>query len=525
MAEEKTEIALSVSGEAVVGRALDNTADKLEGVETATKQVTQANVAASKSTAQVAAGFERFQSTIGVVGQGLGRLSPTLGAMTAQFGATTGAAAGASSAFGALGGIAAGAAGGAAILATAARSLDEQFRKVSQSGRSLSDELAAGFAASSKASGAMRSFDALVSDVFGTDGFTGLVNEAGQAIRAFGGLAGSVFADVTLAASTMLRSLAMAKDYLSDGNFDAAAMALYSGVSGVADVAAGAGDRAGRGAAVGMVGGIAVGAAGGQRGSASAKPPAGGGGARRARIERDSLAGMFRDVRQGQAELAGEQLGTVDVGEETFLAAAQAKTDAIGMQTKATADLTAQQELATQAQNDFLQSMNASTESAGRYAGIVGGSMIGAIQAAIKGEMSLGKAVKQVVGQRLEALAIEESILAIAATAKAIGASVWNPGAAAGFWAEAASHAKAAVAAGAGAAILGSGGGGGGGGGGAASAPSAAPTRETQTTAPADQTRNITVYFGSPVVTATTVAELGREIKSAILTADARYGA
>jgi hypothetical protein len=523
MAEEKTEIALSVSGEAVVGRALDNTANKLEGVETATKHVTQANVAASKSTAQVAAGFERFQSTIGVVGQGLGRLSPTLGAMTAQFGATTGAAAGASSAFGALGGIAAGAAGGAAILATAARSLDEQFRKVSQSGRSLSDELAAGFGASSKASGAMRSFDALVSDVFGTDGFTGLVNEAGQAVRAFGGLAGSVFADVTLAASTMLRSLAMAKDYLSDGNFDAAAMALYAGVSGVADVAAGAGDRAGRGAAVGMVGGIAVGSAGGQRGSASAKPPAGGG-ARRAPIERDSLAGMFRDVRQGQSELAGEQLGTVDVGEETFLAAAQAKADAIGMQTKATADLTAQQELATQAQNEFLQSMDASIESAGRYAGIVGGAMIGAIQAAIKGEMSLGKAVKQVVGQRLEALAIEESILAIAATAKAIGASVWNPAAAAGFWAEAASHAKAAVAAGAGAAILG-GGGGGGGGGSSSAAPAAAPTRDTSSAAPADQSRNITVYFGSPVVTATTVAELGREIKSAILTADARYGA
>ncbi len=137
--------------------------------------------------------------------------------------------------------------------------------------------------------------------------------------------------------------------------------------------------------------------------------------------------------------------------------------------------------------------------------------------------MSLGKAVKQVVGQRLEALAIEESILAIAATAKAIGASVWNPGAAAGFWAEAASHAKAAVAAGAGAAILGSGGGGGGGGSSSA-APAAAPTRDTSSAAPADQSRNITVYFGSPVVTATTVAELGREIKSAILTADARYG-
>lgn len=523
MAEERVEVALAVSGEAVVGRALDNTASKLEGVEQATKQVSQANVAATKTTAQVAAGFERFQSTIGVVGQGLGRLSPALGAMTAQFGATTGAVAGASSAFGALGGVAAGAAGGAAILLTAARSLDEQFRKVSASGRSLSDEFAAGFGASSRASGAMRSFDALVSDVFGTDGFSGLVNEAGQALRAFGGLAGSVFADVTLGASTMLRALAMAKDYLSEGNFDAAAMALYAGVSGVSDIAAGAGDRAGRGAAIGMAGGIAVGAAGGEARGGGAKEPARGGARRQP--ERESLSGMFRDIQQGQGQLEGEQLGTIDVAEEEFLEAAQRKADAVGMQTKATDELTAAQERASAQQLLFLDGINASIESAGRYTEIVGGAMVGAIAAAIKGEMSLGKAVKQVVGQRLEALAIEESILAIAATAKAIGASIWNPAVAADYWAEAATHAKAAVAAGAGAALLGAaGGGGGGGGGGSSAAPSAAPTRDTSSAAPTDQTRNITVYFGSPVVTATTVAELGREIKSAILTADARYG-
>jgi hypothetical protein len=67
-------------------------------------------------------------------------------------------------------------------------------------------------------------------------------------------------------------------------------------------------------------------------------------------------------------------------------------------------------------------------------------------------------------------------------------------------------------------------GGGGGGGGGGVSAAAASPTRDTSQSASGGGDKNITIYFGSPVVTATTVAELGREIKSAILVADARYG-
>lgn len=500
MAEEKVEVALAVSGEAVVGRALDNTASKLEGVTKATKQVAEASQATARATASVTAateaassatvrataGFAKFGPTLGIVAQGMSTMGGATGQVTQVLGAASGAVAGLTTAFGPLG-LALGAIGAAFTvyqrIVAAAR---EETEQLAQSQRDALE------------------FSRQYADAMSTEGRIRRAQQQNQLNADRNRLLGSE-EGLLVRIQDLTEQIASARASDDRAWFAGALERRRDQLRAeLAELRAerDAQTRPARGG--------------------GAKEPARGGARRQP--ERESLSGMFRDIQQGQGQLEGEQLGTIDVAEEEFLEAAQRKADAVGMQTKATDELTAAQERANAQQLLFLDGINASIESAGRYAGIVGGAVIGAISAAIKGEMSLGKAIKQVVGERLEALAIEESILAIAATAKAIGASVWNPAAAAGFWAEAASHAKAAVAAGAGAAILG-GGGGGGGGGSSSAAPAAAPTRDTSSAAPADQSRNITVYFGSPVVTATTVAELGREIKSAILTADARYGA
>ena len=90
---------------------------------------------------------------------------------------------------------------------------------------------------------------------------------------------------------------------------------------------------------------------------------------------------------------------------------------------------------------------------------LLGAPLADAISAAISGQEGFAKAFRRAAGARLQAVGIEQSVMAGVHTAAAIGLLIWNPGAAGTEFAAAGSAAAAAAAAFAGSALLGGGGG------------------------------------------------------------------
>jgi hypothetical protein len=125
-----------------------------------------------------------------------------------------------------------------------------------------------------------------------------------------------------------------------------------------------------------------------------------------------------------------------------------------------------------------------------------------AVDAAITGSESIGKAWMKASAMALRALSIENTGRAATAGALAIGALFFNPAAAAGFAKQAAAHAAAAAITGAGAALLGAasgafGGGGGGGGPGAAPGGGFASHRGGSGDGPTNITVNLHGFVGT----------------------------
>ena len=143
-----------------------------------------------------------------------------------------------------------------------------------------------------------------------------------------------------------------------------------------------------------------------------------------------------------------------------------------------------------------------------------------AVDAAISGSESIGRAFLKASAAALKALAIESTVRAIYNTAMGLGALIFNPAAALGYFAAAGKFGLAAAAAGGGAALLGAGGGGGGGGeSGGGGGYAAAPSGASYTTAGGGRGGNgeqtIIVNIGGSI-TASTHAELGKSVASAV---------
>jgi hypothetical protein len=122
---------------------------------------------------------------------------------------------------------------------------------------------------------------------------------------------------------------------------------------------------------------------------------------------------------------------------------------------------------------DFAKDLQDTNTAIGASFSVVSAGITAAVDAAISGSESIGRAVMKASAMALKAIAIEQTVRALAAGALAIGSiATGNPAGAAAFGKQAAMHAAAAAAAGIGSAALGSAAGGGGG---VASGPSAAP--------------------------------------------------
>lgn len=148
----------------------------------------------------------------------------------------------------------------------------------------------------------------------------------------------------------------------------------------------------------------------------------------------------------------------------------------------------------------------------GSFAAMTSG-LSAAVDAAVTGSMAIGKAFKQAAAAALKSLAIESAVRAAYNTAMGLGALVFRPDAAAGYFAAAAQFSATAVLAGAGGALLG-GGGGGGGGGAAASGPRAVPYVGGGGGGGGGGPQTIVVNIGGGVVASPT--ELGRVIDEAV---------
>jgi hypothetical protein len=494
VAVEKTEIQLSVSGEATTASAMDNVTRKLDGVTKATKQVAEASQATARATASVTAateaassatvrataGFARFGPTLGIVAQGMSTMGGATGQVTQVLGAASGAVAGLTTAFGPLG-LALGAIGAAFTvyqrIVAAAREETEQLAKTQRDALEFSRQYA---------------------DAMSTEGRIRRAQQQNQLNADRNRLLGSE-EGLLVRIQDLTEQIASARASDDRAWFAGALERRRDQLR--AELAELRAER-----------------------DAQTRPARGGGGGGGSAVDLRGVLGAAErlsaepGMNEGFGAPSGESM--INSQTEAFAAASERLNEINAAGNK-------ELEYRNQLMAEQAELTRQSIEEVGAYASILTGPVVDGLAAAVRGEMSLAQAMKRVVSQRLQAIAIEEAVLAIVATAKALGASVLNPASAAAFWAEAATHAKAAAAAGVGAAVsgaIGMAGGGGGGGGGGVSAAAASPTRDTSQSASGGGDKNITIYFGSPVVTATTVAELGREIKSAILVADARYG-
>lgn len=512
MAVEQTEIALSVSGEEATARAMENVAKKMEGVARASKNVADASKATTKATAEVAAateqltpattrataGFAKFGPAIGIVAQGLGSMNGAAGQSVQVLGAAAGAVAGLTSAFGPLG-LAIGVASAAFTI----------YQKIVGDAAERTKELAQRQEQAREAATRLALANSL-------EGRTRALLDANEAQRTRNEL-------LSTEEGLQVRILDVTQQINS----------LGGGFSG---------SFTGRDA--GRIGELESQRSELQRQLAEAirkrerEERGGGGGRRPERADESSLAPVVRDdwynnTAPTVGELADAERAAFDRNAEGKLAAQNQQRDVQLAAEAAEAQrrynqinaegLRIAQDRSKEREREIEQ-LSQVTDMWGNLAGVMAGSVAGALEAVAKGEMSLGQAFRKVIAERLKGTAIEESVLALVSLAKAASLSVWNPAGAAQELTAAALHGQAAAMAGAGAGIayaIGSGGGGGGGGKSSA-APSSQPTRDTSAQASGDGGRVINITFGSPVVTASTIAELGRELKTAIVTAEAR---
>lgn len=164
----------------------------------------------------------------------------------------------------------------------------------------------------------------------------------------------------------------------------------------------------------------------------------------------------------------------------------------------------------------FSTQINDRTTALGAGFGALSDGISSAVEAAITGSDSIGKAFLKASAAALKSIAVESSVRALYNTAMGLGALVLDPPAAAGYFAAAAQFGVAAAAAGAGAALLGEAGGGSSSGGGS-SGPRTVPNSSgvvggtTQQSGPSV----INVYV-SGAVTAGDYAKLGETIQKSI---------
>lgn len=488
MTVEKTEIALSVTGEEATARAMQNVARSMASVQTATAKVNEAQKVQSITAASVTAQFARLGPAVGIVSQGLGAMNGTLGKVGTVLGSTTSAIAGMTAGFGPLGialGVVSAAFTAYNFVVKDAEARSEALATATKNAtRSLTDQVRA----IQEASRVRREEQELLS------------SEEGLAVRvaeAYRELARANQAADTAGAQRARASLASLEAQRSELN-----QSRLLREQAAADRRQVEEDIA-NAEALGLI-----------RGERRANPSAE---RERQRAEEDAWRGMISGLSGMDTGAEARISGEMDAEEQA--AEAQRRFNQINAEGLKIA----------QARNEEraleLEQLQAVTDTYGNLASVMGGSVVSAIDAVAKGEMSLGAAFKNIVAERLKALALEESVLALVSLAKAASLSVWNPDGAAKELTAAALHGQAAAAAGVGAGLayaIGGGPGGGGGGGGGSSAPSSQPTRDTSAQPSGPSERVININFGSPVVTASTIAELGRELKTAIVTAEAK---
>lgn len=499
MTVEKTEIALSVTGEEATARAMQNVARSMASVQTATAKVNEAQKVQSITAASVTAQFARLGPAVGIVSQGLGAMNGTLGKVGTVLGSTTSAIAGMTAGFGPLG-IALGVVSAAFTAYNfVVKDAEEKSKALEAAAREATKSLA-DQARAIRSAREQREADRLTMET-----------EEGLLVRLAHARAeyNQRLSDAPMASSTVQAELRVAalERQLADAQAMAAAgdelrRAREETERMIADAEA-MGDVLDRGD----------------------------GGRRRERRDESSLEPV---VREDQGPTVGE---IESARRESEFAAMAGKLEAMDQQLEVqrAAEAAEAQERYNQINAEGLriaqdrakereleiEQLGMVTDMWGNLAGVMAGSVAGALEAVAKGEMSLGQAFRKVIADRLKGTAIEESVMALVSLAKAASLSVWNPAGAAQELTAAALHGQAAAMAGAGAGIayaIGSGGGGGGG----SAAPSSQPTRDTSAQPSGSGERVININFGSPVVTASTIAELGRELKTAIVTAEAK---
>lgn len=171
----------------------------------------------------------------------------------------------------------------------------------------------------------------------------------------------------------------------------------------------------------------------------------------------------------------------------------------------------------SRAERDLSKNLNDRSSALGGAFGAFGSGISSAVDAAVTGSESIGKAFMKASADALKSLAIESTVRALYNTAMGIGSLYLSPPAAAGYFAAAGQFALAATAAGAGAAALGAMAGGGGaspgGGGGGAGMPSMAGMSSFNPQQNQAQTIIVNV---SGAVTAGDYKQLGTTIQKAV---------
>lgn len=522
MAANDIEIALKVTGEEKVAAAIagvTTNVDKLEkelgSLAIAEDRAGRSQQKLTTSTQAIGESLGKFQSSIGIAAQTLSQFSPTVGRVTGILGQASGAATGLGAAFGPVGMAAGAAIGGLAALAVSVKTLSEEFAKTREEQGRFTRAFVDGFGRGGTTDRALGDFADAAAKALGFDhGWGQFMESAEDVTRDFGVAVRIMVDDAVQRLGVFVVALDGASQAVARGDFSSAAAVVSAGV----------------GAETAIVGSQAARIESGQQaadreetlrdflGSSrdGNKPPpgsrrgGGGGGGR------DDYASRL-EAASGQS-ISGPESNNFDIdADQASIALRGTEEQARQMQERIDLEIeygeiqaerwVAERDAASEKKRDDeeLSARQMAMMSAAQSA-------IGTVGHAITGAMKEGKAKRAATAS----LAAIEAAFEIGKGISA--ATIFDYVGAAGHFAAAAQFGIAAG-------MEARSGGGGGGGGSSGVAPRSSPTRSDQSSAGSiGGGGSYVINFGAPVVTATTLSELGVQIRRATDAAASRYG-
>lgn len=510
--EDTIDFPFRVSGEAQVAAAVDKVASSIGNLS-------RENSRLQSSAGSVTGAFAKFQSSIGIVSQTVGQFSQTGGRMIGVIGQAAGSTAMLAASFGPVG-IALGAATAAAGVAGAAfadmkRELDDTTDAVDTFAEHFKDA----FDKSSLTQSAMRSFETAFKTLFGSTTSDAL-STFNQMIRVTGVYASAIFNAMGQAAEVAALNIRTVMAALANGDVEGALASIAAAQQAGAAIWSSIDSAAGGAIMQDMIAQTAP-----TKGPNKARRRGGGGGRRREEVsdEEQALRDEFYTPRNLIARTFTDP-GMEDVDLNKMNA------DAADLELEKQRSMIEQaielKKIRFEAGEEELKQTQARIDKWGEYGAAVGTILTNSFEAALRGQKSLGRAIKDGFRDMLFGLAKSEAVKGLAALATAVGSTVENPPLAAAKYAEAGQHfAAAALAGGAGAAVGAIGGGGGGGrAGGANGGPRSAPRRDTSAGYGGDgEGRSINVNVNAPVMTASSLAEFGILLQRSLTSAQSRY--